>query len=180
MLRVLIVAGVAVIAALLVPRMMKPAVTGNASCPSAAQTASANVAREDAGQATSQRSVGGTMVLRAGRNGHYFANARINGRQIDVVVDTGASSVALTYEDARALGFNPAPADFTGTTRTANGTGRFAPVTLAEVRIGPVRVTNVRAAILPRGKLGTTLLGMSFLGRLSRADIRSGEMILKN
>ena len=119
------------------------------------------------------------MVLKAASNGHYYTETRINGRPIDVMVDTGASVVALTYKDARAIGVLPAPSDFTIPMRTANGEAFAAPVTLREVRIGSIRVTNVRGVIMQRDKLGITLLGMSFLGRLSRADIRSGELILK-
>ena len=57
--------------------------------------------------------------------------------------------------------------------RTANGVARVAPVTLDRVSIGDITVRNVPASVSERGVLGTTLLGMSFLGRLSRVDMRA-------
>ena len=126
----------------------------------------------------SARAVGGTMVLKASKNGHFYTTTRINGRPVNVVVDTGASVVALRYEDARAIGINPSPSDFTEPVRTAAGIVKTAPVTLREVRLGSIRVSNVRGLVNQRGNQGITLLGMTFLNRLSRAELRSGQLVL--
>ncbi len=120
----------------------------------------------------------GTEELRASSDGHYYARAEINGRPLDVMVDTGASMVALTYEDADRLGLSLRPSDFTATVQTANGTAAVAPVVLDRVTIGHVTVRNVRAAVSERGRLAKTLLGMSFLGQLERVDISQGRLLL--
>lgn len=128
----------------------------------------------------SEMSSGSSVSLRAGENGHYHTRADVNGRSFHVMVDTGASMVVLTYEDARAAGIHLTPSDFVQTASTANGTARFAPVTLERVSIGSITVRNVRAAVADRGRLAVTLLGMSFLSSLERVDMRDGVMVLKD
>ncbi len=119
-----------------------------------------------------------SVTLTASRNGHFFARAYINGRPIAVMVDTGATKIALTYEDAERLGLRPHGSDFTLTTRTANGIARAAPVTLDDVRIGDVEVSDLRGSIAERGKLHITLLGMEFIRKLERFELRGRELIL--
>ena len=121
---------------------------------------------------------GGTEQLRAALDGHYYAEAEINGRSVDVMVDTGASMVALTYEDAERAGLRLRPSDFTARVGTANGVAAVAPVTLDRVTIGRITVRNVQAAVTERGRMDKTLLGMSFLSRLERVDISSGRLLL--
>jgi aspartyl protease family protein len=125
------------------------------------------------------RSQPGTVTLPAGDYGHFRADAEINGRDIDVMVDTGASLVALTYEDARRAGILVKPSDFTHTAQTANGIARVAPVTIPHVSIGDITVRNVAAVVSERGASERTLLGMSFLGRLSRVEMRGGTLVLQ-
>lgn len=120
----------------------------------------------------------GVQELQAEADGHYYARAEINGRPVDVMVDTGASMVALTYEDAERAGLSLRPGDFTGRVSTANGIAAVAPVTLGRVTIGRITVRDVRAAVCERGKLEKTLLGMSFLSRLERVDINRGRLTL--
>ncbi|AHB48964.1 aspartyl protease [Hyphomicrobium nitrativorans NL23] len=138
--------------------------------------AEAVATREPAGEPNTLRS--GTEELKASRDGHYYARAEINGRPLDVLVDTGASMVALTYEDAERLGLNLRPSDFTARVQTANGTAAVAPVELDRVSIGRITVRNVRGVVSERGRLGKTLLGMSFLGELRRVDISQGRLLL--
>ena len=92
--------------------------------------------------------------------------------------DTGATMMALTYEDAKKVGLTPHSLDFSARVDTANGIARVAPVTLARVRVGDITIRNVRAAVAERGALTTNLLGMSFLGRLRSFQIQDGELIL--
>lgn len=120
----------------------------------------------------------GGEELKAHADGHYYARAEVNGRPLDVMVDTGASMVALTYEDAERSGLRLRPSDFTARVSTANGTAAVAPVTLDRVSIGRITVRNVRAAVCERGRLERTLLGMSFLSRLARVDISQGRLML--
>ncbi len=121
----------------------------------------------------------GKVELRAGAHGHFNASARINGRAVSVLVDTGASMVALSYEDAEHAGIFVRPGDFTAQVRTANGVAKVAPVMLDSVSIGDITMYDVRAAVSEPGRLGTTLLGMTFIGRLSRAEMRGDVLILQ-
>jgi aspartyl protease family protein len=122
---------------------------------------------------------GRTVQIKAGAHGHYVATAEINGRPIDVLVDSGASIVALTYDDARRAGVYVRDSDYTQRVSTANGVARVAPVTLDRVSIGDITVRNVPAAVGEPGSLATSLLGMSFLGRLQRVDMRAGTLVLQ-
>lgn len=101
-----------------------------------------------------------------GADGHFWAEARIDGRAVRVMIDTGATVVALTLDDARRLGVTPNEADFTATVRTASGPVPAAPVRLKTVAVGGAEVRDVEALVLHDG-LPHSLLGMSYLGRLS-------------
>jgi aspartyl protease family protein len=96
------------------------------------------------------------------------------------MVDTGATMVALTYEDAERAGIHLKASDFTRSVSTANGVTRVAPVTIERVSVGDIMVRNVAASVSERGRLSTTLLGMSFLSRLERVDMRSGILVLED
>lgn len=115
----------------------------------------------------------------AADNGHFITEAEINGSPIEVVVDTGATGVALRYEDAEEIGLTLSDEDFNIKSQTANGTSRVAKVELDEIRIGDVAVKNVEAYVAERGALFGTLLGMSFLNRISRVDMRGRELVLE-
>jgi aspartyl protease family protein len=138
-----------------------------------------NAGKPDRMQRAATAVSGRTVALQAGPHGHYLANAEINGQRVEVMVDTGASHVALTFDDASRAGILVRDRDFTQLVRTANGIGRVAPVTLERVSIGDITVRNVPASVSERGMLGTTLLGMSFLKRLSRVDMRGETLILQ-
>ena len=101
-----------------------------------------------------------------GADGHYWAQAKIDGRAVRVLVDTGASVVALTRTDALRLGVDPEPGAFTGRVQTASGVVRAAPVQLNSVSVAGARVVGVEALVVEQG-LEYSLLGMSYLGRLS-------------
>lgn len=120
----------------------------------------------------------GDVTLRATGNGHFETTAEINGRDVDVMVDTGATLVALTYEDAERAGIYLQQSDFTHSVSTANGIAKVAPVDIGAISIGSITVRNVRGAVTERGKLHKTLLGMTFLGRLSRVEMRRNDLIL--
>jgi aspartyl protease family protein len=110
--------------------------------------------------------------------GHYFADVEINGSRLHMLVDTGASLVSLSYEDAAAIGVYPAPADYKYGASTANGTARVARATLRQVRIGSVVAYDVEASVGERGTLSTSLLGMTFLSKMSRIEVASGALVL--
>lgn len=121
-----------------------------------------------------------SAILYMGQNGHYQADATINGISIPMMIDTGATTIALSYEDADRLGLNPGSLNFTGTVMTANGPARTAYVRLPEIEVGGIRRTNIAAGIAERGKLGGSLLGMNFLSSLKSFSFSGNEMTLQD
>jgi aspartyl protease family protein len=117
------------------------------------------------------------QVLKAA-DGHFWAEARIDGRAVRVLIDTGASVVALTREDALRLGLRPTPADFTARVETASGPAQAAPVTLRSVSVAGAEVRQVQALIVDAG-LPYSLLGMSYMGRLSRFEASPTSLTLR-
>lgn len=112
------------------------------------------------------------------RRGHYVARARLNGRSYDVLVDTGATMVAVDESTARQLGIHLTPADFRYRVSTANGIAEAARASIDEVEIGRVVVHDVPATVTRDGALSTVLLGMSFLNRLKKFEVDSGTLVL--
>lgn len=118
--------------------------------------------------------------LKANSGGHFIATAEINGQDIAVLVDTGATAVALSYEDAFNAGLRPNSLDYNVPVSTANGVTHGARVTLEDVAIDGIEISDVEALVLPEGALSGTLLGMSFLSRLSSFKVEDGVLILRD
>ena len=95
-------------------------------------------------------------------------------------LNTGATMIALTSQDARRLGLRPTKSDFTIPVNTANGRTYFAKAKLRSVRIGNTEERNIKATIAPKGVLDITLLGMSYLKQLKRFEISNGKLVLEN
>jgi len=106
-------------------------------------------------------------------------DARVDGRHMGFMLDTGASLIALRARDAAALGIHPVARDFTVEVRTANGTVRAAPVQLGMVEVSGITVRNVAALVSPDEALSENLLGLSFLSRLRRFEYSNGKMVLE-
>lgn len=115
-----------------------------------------------------------SVVLKRGLDGHYRAEALINQLKVEVLVDTGATGVAISQSVADKLGLTSLEAI---RTNTANGDSVGYMVRLNSVKVGGVEANNVSAMIAP-GLDGDVLLGMSFLGRM---DVRlfKNEMTIK-
>lgn len=113
-----------------------------------------------------------------GADGHYWAEANIDGKAVRVLVDTGASMVALTRADALRLGVDPEPEAFTGKVQTASGVVRAAPVQLKTISVAGARVDRVEALVVEQG-LEYSLLGMSYLGRLSAFSATPAGLTLR-
>ena len=111
-------------------------------------------------------------------DGHYWAEAEVNDRRVRFLVDTGASAVALTIADAKRLGFEPAKLDYTYEVTTASGPARAAAVKLERVSVSGAVVRDVDALVIEKG-LDTSLLGMTYLGRLSRFEATRTALILR-
>lgn len=121
-----------------------------------------------------------TITIAANSSGHFETNAQVNGRTIHVMVDTGATMVALSHEDAATAGIHPSQSEYSHRVSTANGTARVAPILLDEVSIGDIVVRDVRAVVAERGRLTTSLLGMSFLSQLTKTEISRGVLTLQD
>lgn len=122
---------------------------------------------------------GRAVRVKAGRNGHFYLDARINGINTPFVVDTGASVVALSFESARKAGIKPKKSDFIHPVSTANGVAHAAATNISSVRYQNINVRDVRAVVLPKGALGgANLLGNSFLSKLSEFKVRNGTLVM--
>jgi aspartyl protease family protein len=124
-------------------------------------------------------SSGRSLMLDADRQGHFKVEARIDGRHIDFMVDTGASVVVLRESDAAQVGIRPMPRDYTATAITANGKIKAAPAKIERIEVGGITVYDVPAMVLPDEVLGQNLLGVSFLSRLKRYEYADGRMVLE-
>jgi len=117
-------------------------------------------------------------VARSGA-GDFAIAAQINGARVHMVLDTGASSVVLTQDDAKAAGLPIDLLDYTVSIDTANGRTRAAPVTLDRLAVGELEERSVEALVVQPGQLHTSLLGMSFLNRLQSWQVIGDRLVLK-
>ena len=110
-------------------------------------------------------------------NGHYYLELQVNGAPILFTVDTGATDLVLSRDDARLAGIEPDDLAYLGSADTANGIVRTARVTLDEVALEGIVDRGIRATVTD-GALDGSLLGLSYLHRFSRLEIADGELIL--
>ena len=121
---------------------------------------------------------GAEIVIPAGRNGHFLVTAEIEDVEILFLVDTGASQVILTVEDAERLGHSVDSLEFSDRFQTANGMIQGAPLRLSGLRIGDLEIEDLRASVI-RAPMSTSLLGMSFLSRLEGFEVGEEGLILR-
>lgn len=121
----------------------------------------------------------GVVELTPDRNAQFMTEIEINGARIHALVDTGASHVLLTADDARAANIDPPATAFTAPAQTANGIAYNAPTRLREVRVGQIVVNDVDAAVAKPGQLATSLLGMTFLRKLSSFQVADGHFVMR-
>jgi aspartyl protease family protein len=118
--------------------------------------------------------------VQIGRHGGQFAvQAQINGVATPMVIDTGASSVVLTYETAKAAGLPLELLDYDVELDTASGRTKGARLTLDRLAIGRLVEHSVPALVVPQGQLKSNLLGMSFLDRLESWEVRADRLVLR-
>ncbi len=118
------------------------------------------------------------VVERSRRSDHFIVTADINNAPIEMLIDTGATIITLTYEDARLAGIQTRGLHFNVSVATANGTARAAAVTLDSLTIGPIQQRRVVALVTEEGALDTSLLGLNFLNALSSYTVSGNQMIL--
>jgi aspartyl protease family protein len=163
---ILVFAVIMVVLAAVAPKFLRPGGSGPTT------NAQATADRSDA------TSYPRTASIPRGANGHFEADAYVDGRRMGFMIDTGASGIALRQQDAARLGIRPAQRDFTAKITTANGIVYAAPAELASVEVGGILVHNVAAVVLPDAALSQNLLGMSFLSRI-HWQYQGGRLILE-
>ena len=122
---------------------------------------------------------GNVVEIARGRGGDFSVRAQVNGARVSMMLDSGASSVVLTQEAAKAAGLPLEVLQYTTNVDTANGRARVAPVTLDRITIGNIVERSVPALIAQPGALRTNLLGMSFLNRLESWEVRGDTLLLR-
>lgn len=169
---VLVFSGLAIAVALTIPHLTRDLGTPDSDRKETlAATIIAEVPRSSASS--------GGVTIRRSDNGSFRAEGVVDGRRMNFIVDTGATLIALTAEDAARLGIHPSRSDYSAQVRTANGIVRAAAVSLNMVEIGHIMVQNVPALVLPKEALSENLLGLSFLSRLRRYEFSDKRLVLE-
>lgn len=119
----------------------------------------------------------GRITVPRDRDGHYYLTLDINGTPVKFVVDTGASNVVLTRQDARRVGIELDNLIFSGRAETANGVVRTAPIRVETIALGPIVERRMRIWV-NGGEMEGSLLGMGYLDRFSRVEIAAGKLVL--
>ncbi len=118
------------------------------------------------------------LVITASADGHFYVDGRANGQRIRFLIDTGASSIVLSPQDAARIGIEPGELRFIQRFQTANGVGYGAPYRLDSLSIGSLAFADTAVSI-NQAEMGTSLLGMAFLERLESFEFRDGKLYLR-
>ena len=122
---------------------------------------------------------GGEVALRRRLDGTFVVPVTIAGREVPFVFDTGASTMVLTAQTARLIGYTPDGLHYVIPVTTANGRAYAASVTLDRVAIGPITIRHVAALVVAPGMLEGNLLGMTLLERLASYEVRGSRLVLR-
>ena len=132
------------------------------------------------GDGAAQASTFGEAQVVKSPDGHFWVDADVNGgHPVHFLIDTGATAVTLTASDARSLGIDPTTLDYRYTVMTANGPAHAAPVKLGDISVDHAEIEDVQALVIDQG-LPTSLLGMSYLGRLSKFEATPDTLVLRS
>ncbi|GAB5376089.1 MAG: TIGR02281 family clan AA aspartic protease [Acuticoccus sp.] len=121
---------------------------------------------------------GEKVMVRRSFQGQFVVDAAVDGTPVTFLFDTGASLVVMAANDARRAGFDVDALEYRIPVMTAAGITHVAPVDLGDITVGTITKANVRAAVAKPGELDTSLLGLSFLDRLSGYEVRRDRLIL--
>ena len=119
------------------------------------------------------------VQISRGQAGEFALQAKINGVNAPMVIDTGATSVVLTYETAKAAGLPLELLEYDVDLETAGGHTKAARLTLDRLAIGKLVERSVPALVVPHGQMKTNLLGMSFLDRLESWEVHADNLMLR-
>lgn len=121
-----------------------------------------------------------TVTIVRSDNGHFEAVAGINGVSVRFLIDTGATSIVLSAQDARAAGIDPDSLDYTIATQTANGIARSARAVIETLYLGGIERKKMQVLVAQPGRLGRSLLGQQFLESLSSYEKRGDRLTLRD
>ena len=144
------------------------------SAPSEALVVQSRAASPERGQS----SYGTDMTILADRAGHYWLEAEVDRTTVRFMIDTGATSTVLSYDDADAVGVDVRRLTYDARVMTGAGEVKFARTMLPYVRSGNIRVDGLKALVAPEGTMAQSVLGMNFMRRLSSYSVASGKMTL--
>jgi aspartyl protease family protein len=120
----------------------------------------------------------GNITVVANESGHFFVDTVVNGIDMKFLIDTGATTVSLTRYDAKRLGIDTSKLSYTNRVSTANGLTWSASVKLDYIQVGDITIYNIPASVGIEDKLGTSLLGMSFLNRLKSYNVSNNTLTM--
>ncbi len=119
----------------------------------------------------------GSISVKSSQDGHFYINTEVSNQSIKFMVDTGASDIVIDKETAKKIGININDLKFINTYYTANGKVRGAPVRLKSIKVGKYIISDVRASV-NEADMNSSLLGMSFLNKLSGYEVKKDVLTL--
>lgn len=117
------------------------------------------------------------IIINMSYGNHFYANVKVNNKNIRFMIDTGATDMVLSLRDAKKAGINIAKLIFNKPYQTANGISYGASVVLKDVKFGNLNLKNVRASVNSTD-MGVSLLGMSFLRNFKKYEFYQNKLIL--
>lgn len=131
--------------------------------------------RDDSGR---ESSYDRAMDIRQASDGHYYVNARVNGSEVRLLVDTGATFTVLSKRQAERAGIFPSPGEYTASVRTASGIEKAAPARIRDLEIGDARLEDVPALVMDT-PADISVLGIGTLQRFKSYEVRNGVLTLR-
>lgn len=118
------------------------------------------------------------VMVEKSEDGGFYVMGDVDGTKVRFAIDTGATDIVLSPDDARRIGMDPTALKYSAPRETANGVGYSAFIKVTSLTVGPIRLTDVPVTVNQQ-PMSTSLLGMSFLRRLDTFTIRGDQLFLK-
>lgn len=119
----------------------------------------------------------GSIAINSSKGGHFYLNLQINGKNVRLLVDTGATDLTLSIADAKRVGINISDLVFDQIYHTANGISYGASTRLKNIRLADLEFMNVKAAV-NQGEMSNSLLGINFLKKFRKYEFTNNKLIL--
>jgi aspartyl protease family protein len=118
------------------------------------------------------------LIVNLSKDGHFYLNVKINNKEVRFMIDTGASDIVLSKNDAKKIAINLDNLNFNRIYQTANGKSFGASIKLDEIEISKVKFFDVNASV-NSGEMSVSLMGMDFLRRFKRYEFYQDKLILE-